>query len=450
MPLLWRFNLHYFSYLHLLKPREQRSLCREWITANPVGQGVGWHPYPTSLRIVNWCRAGLSASGFLESLYVQAAYLSRNVETQVYGNHLLENARALVLAGTYLQGQGEADRWRERGLAIYRRELHEQVPTDGMHYERSPMYHALMLEGLLDVLDVLPEGHPDRPRLQAVAESMRTALMSVLHPDGRLALFNDSTHDIAPPPGRLLTYAHDVLGPATAPTRSLPDAGYYIIDEEDLWMMIDGGAAGPEHLMAHAHADMFSYEISLGDERFVIDSGVYEYNAGPMRQHVRSTAAHNTVQVDRVDQIECWNAFRVARRDEPQNIRWRRCDEGAVFEGRYDGYQTLIGDDIVHKRRIAVDLEERSVRISDLVSGGGAHRVESRIHLHPSVQVERAGDHFVVSRSSHQAHIQVEKGTVRREKGWYCPRFGVRNRNCVICIGGPVSLPVQLVYRIQY
>ena len=37
MPLLWRFNLHYFHYLHLLESREQVALCREWIGANPVG-----------------------------------------------------------------------------------------------------------------------------------------------------------------------------------------------------------------------------------------------------------------------------------------------------------------------------------------------------------------------------------------------------------------------------
>ena len=39
MPLLWRFNLHYFDYLHLLASHEQVALCREWAADNPVGEG---------------------------------------------------------------------------------------------------------------------------------------------------------------------------------------------------------------------------------------------------------------------------------------------------------------------------------------------------------------------------------------------------------------------------
>lgn len=52
-PLLWQFNLHYFNYLHLLNREEQAELCKDWSHAIPVGETVGWHPYPTSPRIVN-------------------------------------------------------------------------------------------------------------------------------------------------------------------------------------------------------------------------------------------------------------------------------------------------------------------------------------------------------------------------------------------------------------
>ena len=32
-------------------------------------------------------------------------------------------------------------------------QLQEQILEDGMHYERSPMYHMIVLERLLDVLN---------------------------------------------------------------------------------------------------------------------------------------------------------------------------------------------------------------------------------------------------------------------------------------------------------
>lgn len=97
MPLLWRFNLHCFDYPHLLESHEQVALCREWTAKNPVGEGVGWHPYPTSLRLVNWCRAELAAPDLLESLYRQASYLYRTVETHVYGNQLLSRPEKVWL-----------------------------------------------------------------------------------------------------------------------------------------------------------------------------------------------------------------------------------------------------------------------------------------------------------------------------------------------------------------
>ena len=448
--LLWRFNLHYFDYLHLLESREQVALCREWIAANPVGTEVSWHPYPISLRLVNWCRAEVAASDLLESLYRQAAYLSRTVETHVYGNHLLENARALVLAGCYLQGQGEADRWVDQGLSIYRDELDEQILADGFHFERSPMYHALMLEGALDVIRVLPNGHSDQAMLREKARAMIDALAGVTHPDGTLALFNDATHEIALPPDRLLRYAREVLGEEPSAQTTFPEAGYYVLDADDLWMMIDGGPAGPEYLMAHAHADIFSYELSLFGERFVVDSGVYDYAAGPMRQYVRSTAAHNTVQIDGLDQIECWDAFRVARRDAPRDVTWRETETGAVFEGTYDGYQFRLGDDLSHQRRVEVDTRARRVRVHDEIVGRGQHCVESRVHLHPDVRVQREGQVVYLGRGENRCRVEVEAGELRREQGWYCPRFGIRHRVCVLVVEGEGRCPLRCRYQLLY
>lgn len=448
--LLWRFTLHYFHYLHLLDREEQVALCREWIAENPVGEGVGWHPYPTSLRLVNWCRAELAASDLLESLYRQAAYLSRTVETHVYGNHLLENARALVLAGCYLQGQGEADQWIEQGLSIYRDALAEQILSDGFHFERSPMYHALVLEGMLDVLNVLPEDRAAPLKLREAAQAMAGGLAGATHPDGSLALFNDATHEIPLPPKRLLQYAQGVLGCDPSPRSAFSEAGYYVLDTDDLWIMIDGGPAGPEYLMAHAHADIFSYELSLFGERFVVDSGVYQYATGPMRDYVRSTAAHNTVQIDGANQIECWDAFRVARRDAPRKVQWERSGSGVEFKGIFNGYRQVLGDELSHHRHLEVDTDTRTVHVDDRIEGHGTHWVESRIHFHPEVEVHRETNGFRVRRGTMQVWLDIEHGHVRRERGWYCPGFGVRHRTCVLVVEAITPLPTRLSYRIRY
>src|SRR5665213_1033175 len=61
--LLWLYNLHYFD--DLMSPQAGRdpgpraALIERWIAENPPAGGVGWAPYPTSLRIVNWVKAEL-------------------------------------------------------------------------------------------------------------------------------------------------------------------------------------------------------------------------------------------------------------------------------------------------------------------------------------------------------------------------------------------------------
>ena len=449
-PLLWRFNLHYFHYLHLLSPDEQAALCRSWVAANPPGKGVGWHPYPTALRIVNWSRAGVSEPDLLASLYRQAAFLFRNLETHIGGNHLLENARALVVAGLFFEGQGEAPRWLAKGLDLYRRETREQILPDGGHYERSPMYHALMLEGYLDVLNVLPHGHPDRVWLLETAKRMGDALATMTHPDGRLALFNDATHEIALSPEALTGYLHALTGHTPRARVSLPDTGYFTHRDEAVSLIIDGGPVGPDHLLAHAHADIFSYELAVHGETFVVDSGVFEYPAGPMRAYVRSTEAHNTVCIDGVDQVECWGSFRVARRFAPEAVVFERSDETTLFEGTFGGYARLIGDGLRHHRQVRVEPGRRRITVRDRVEGRGRHRVESRIHLHPSVTVTPEDDGFTLRRGETTCRVVAEAGTVRVTDGWYCPRFGVREKNPVLVLGGALALPVTLACRFEY
>ncbi len=446
---LWQFHLHYFQYLYLLD-EESQSICREWINANPVGRKPGWHPYPTSLRIINWCKADFEAEDLLSSLYRQAAYLYRNLETHLLGNHLLENARALVYAGCFFGGQGEAPEWLDRGLEIYREQTPEQILDDGGHFERSPMYHALMLEGYIDVLNLLSEDHPDWPWLAQTVEEMSDLLLSMTHPGSRIALFNDATRNGACSPKELLAYAGRVLDLQPERHSRFDETGYFVHVSDEAYLIIDGGRVGPDYLPAHAHADIFSYELSIDEILFIVDTGVYEYEAGDMRDCVRSTRAHNTVCVDGVDQAECWDSFRIARRYPPHNVSFMQQGGQTRFEGCFDGYTQLTGDQISHRRCIGANRSECRITIEDSVTGEGRHTVESRIHLHPDVQVERNRDYISLERAGRDVRISARDSTVRFENGWYCPEFGLRESNTVIVLEDDHPLPTRLGYSIRY
>ena len=160
---LWRYNQHYFDDLNAQKSFDRRTWHQHiidlWIEENPPFKGDGWEPYPTSLRIVNWIKWAkihniLSEVGN-SSLLLQSRWLARRLEFHLLGNHLFSNIKALIFAGLYFEGD-EADRWLELGMKILKTELEEQILADGGHFELSPMYHALALEDVLDLINIAP------------------------------------------------------------------------------------------------------------------------------------------------------------------------------------------------------------------------------------------------------------------------------------------------------
>ena len=88
---------------------------------------------------------------WLKSLYEQALWLEKNIEYHLLANHYFKNGKALIFAGMYIAGQ-DAERWLKKGRQIIASELEEQILPDGGHFERSPMYHAMILEDCLDIL----------------------------------------------------------------------------------------------------------------------------------------------------------------------------------------------------------------------------------------------------------------------------------------------------------
>jgi uncharacterized heparinase superfamily protein len=459
---LWKFNLHYFSYLYLLAHEEQKKICKEWILNNPAGKGTGWHSYTLSLRITNWCKIGLSDKDFNQSLYQQAAYLYRNLEFYHPANHYLENARALIFAGLCFKDQGEAARWFSKGLRIIEDETPKQVMHDGGYFELSIMYHALMIELYLDLLNVLPEDISLYSYLSEIADSMLGFLNNLTHPDGNIVLFNDSTQEIAATTKKLNEYSkkltdmrkgkHSTIHSPKRPSynhtnmqpyiHAFPDSGYYVCKDEKIFLAIDAGSIGPDNIPAHSHADIFSYEFSLKGVQFIVDTGVYEYNDGEMRNYVRSTGAHNTVTIDDVSQAECWGGFRVGKRFSPESVKFNRTEKGISFEGIFTGYSELIGDGLEHKRILNYSKKKNEIKIIDFVSGKGRHSCKSFIHLHPEVKIKESDNTVMLERDSIQ--VRFITGNYNIEESYYCSEFGKRIKNKTISIGS--DIPANLEY----
>jgi uncharacterized heparinase superfamily protein len=448
---LWLYNLHYFEDLNAEYAQERTSwhsaLIQRWVAENPPTFGNGWEPYPTSLRVVNWVKWALAGNtlptGCVQSLATQTRWLSKRLEVHLLGNHLFANAKALVFAGLYFEGP-EAEQWLAKGLSILTRELPEQVLPDGGNFERSPMYHAIFLEDLLDVLNIAGAYTNLVPATflapwRDASLRMLDWLQGMTHPDGQIALFNDAAFGIAATVDELTAYASRLLDTDNAlsglPRRRAPcnnggslrlsqwaDSGYIRLECADAVALLDVAPIGPDYLPGHAHADTLSFELSVFGQRVIVNGGTSRYGLGPERLRERQTTSHSTVEVDGQSSSEVWGGFRVARRAYPFDLIVSERPEVLSVACSHDGYKRLPGKP-VHRRRW--QFSPNHIEVADSISGSGWPAV-ARYILHADVGVERvAPDSFHLKLANGRLIlVNVVNGLGRLENAGFAPEFG--------------------------
>lgn len=476
MPKLWRYNLHYFDYLH----DPQRSfenkciLIADWIQHNPPRTEDAWEPYTVSLRIVNWIKFFLSLNGaglekgnknllrreWIDSLYQQALWLEHNIEYHILANHYLKNGVALFFAGMYFEGV-DADRWLREGLRILKEEIKEQFLPDGGHFERSPMYHSICLVDYLDVLNLAQNSSTViscdiSSEFNGKVTAALDFLSGICLPDGAIPLFNDSAFGSAPTPRQIFEYAERVIGYKAASqttnlvVKAFPASGYYVCRKAGDMIIIDCGLIGPDYQPGHAHCDTLSYELAIDGQRIVVDSGVFDYEPSQERAYARSTRAHNTVMIDGQEQSEIWGVFRVAHRARPIRAEISNtANASALFEGAHDGYMRLSGKPI-HRRRISYDAQGSWI-VTDMLEGTGMHRMESYVHIHPDFTIVPSGEAVLRIEKDGEASAVIEALSVCRmeiQQGCYFSEFGLSQKNLVLVFSCSGELPLQLSYRI--
>ena len=140
---LWRFQFQYHEFLLgwiMTKPGSDCSTATPQVNAHRVAQVVSelaawnlafpspsnaddpaaWHPYCISRRLPVWLwlvtlmNQPDDAQDLLQSIRRQAHFLSKRLEHDPGGNHLLENLTSLAVTGAVLACP-EAESWLERG-----------------------------------------------------------------------------------------------------------------------------------------------------------------------------------------------------------------------------------------------------------------------------------------------------------------------------------------------
>lgn len=445
-PLLWLYNLHYFDYLNARGCSEKHQLNQKiishWVEHNKFNTGVGWEPYPLSLRIVNWIKFHWSEEALpekaIESLWSQSNVLSQKLEYHLLGNHLFANAKALIFAGSFFNCK-ESQKWLATGLKIVTAELNEQVLSDGANFELSPMYHNIILTDMLDLVNLANSTNKEDlmskvDGWQSIITKMLHWGQSMSHPDGKVSFFNDSAFGIAPDIKVLHKYSKALalttkeLKNTTVPTKGIDhftfhkNSGYAVVSNSTFKAILDMARVGPDYLPGHAHADTLSFEISHGSQRLFVNSGTSLYGVTDERLRQRKTVSHNTLSIDGLDSSEVWSGFRVARRAYPTVKKVEINESYLQIVCSHNGFKRLKGNPI-HQR--SWKFNQSSVEVKDEVLG--PHRsCQSHFHLHPDIKVERISKsevHLILP--NHEKVVFSSIGEVEILNTTWHPEFGI-------------------------
>ena len=402
---LWTYHLNYFDFLNqpTMTADDGLALIQDFMNQTDALRD-GLESYPTSLRIINWVqflsRNQIHDAMINRHLFAQIHLLRHRLEYHLSGNHLLENGFSLLIGALYFQHE----HWFRLSANLVRTELTAQILADGSHYERSPMYHQILLDRLLTVLLALQHDswHKDDTLVAFMnqkAAQMLSWLNIITFRNGDVPMVNDSVAGVAPTTRQLREKAgHELRLPArfvvpkTVVTSTLrAESGYRFFRQKRYELFVNIGAIGPDHQPGHAHADTFSFLLNVDNSPVIVDNSASTYQISQRRARERSTAAHNTVEVNSRNSSEVWSGFRVGRRARVK----LGIDTKTKLMASHDGYQHY---NVTHERTWSV--EKTKICISDQLiarSESSARRVGiARFYFHPDIQVHNV-DNVVIA-----------------------------------------------------
>jgi hypothetical protein len=531
---VWELNRHDFlvdcakAYRLTHDDRFARHVFRtitDWIDANPYLQGVNWAgPLEVALRSMNWiwayqfCRdwEGLSANDHLQvikSCYQHGAFLYRHLE--VYSspnNHLVGEATALYLLGSFFPEFDRSAAWRNRAWSILESHSDRQFHDDGGSTEQATSYHHYCL-GFF-VLAVLTRMRQDLPVPAAMLERLEAAFsfsMWMTTPNGTVPWIGDTDDarsirfgTITPWDFRTLlslgatmfrrgdmkaiaeTYSEDALWllgphglrtfqglPNTPPAQNsqlFSSSGYAIVKSD--WernghhICFDCGQIGRDlrnddvPIFTHGHADMLSLTISAHGEPLLVDGGFYTYNGLPdWHRYTRDVQAHNTVRVDGQSQANFHHRNAWSCVSEPGPIHYRSDETFEIVEGSHSGF-VGVKDCTRHRRLVAWDRKSDWL-IFDRLEGSGIHLIEAFFHFAPGCLsiLSDGGGVMVTTDRGIQAVLQCANrdslfvdarcGESEPDGGWIATGYGCKVPAPVVRFHGHVQLPFTMCFLLS-
>lgn len=441
-----------------------RTLLLSWLAQCPYPQGVHWSSaLELGVRLLNWSAAWQLLGDaiddawrerWLDAIYQHCHFIRHHLSRHSSANnHLLGEYMGLFIASVQWPCWPESRGWQELAQRGLEAEGLAQNHADGVNKEQAIYYHHEVMDMmLLCHLAARANGLQFSEAWLQRLERMAEFLASLMDVGGNVPMFGDAddahmlrleTADGETPYRSLLASCALLFGradfkakagaldmrnrwlfadaeqrwqaipatPAHAPRSAFPEGGYYLLGRDfetpqEVRIVVDCAPLGYLSIAAHGHADALSFTLSAGGEELLVDPGTYAYHTQrAWRDYFRSTAAHNTVQVDGQDQSEIGGNFMWLRKARSVALAH---EPTQLFEGKQDGYMRL-RDPVMHRRVIRFDSKRNTLKVEDILECSGEHEVALHWHFAEGCRAETDG---------HTLHVAARRQRLRMHCGF--------------------------------
>ena len=463
-------------------------------------RGVNWvSTMDVALRAMNWLWGYyffMSSSELTDafriklflSLYMHGRHIINNLEwsEKLTSNHYLANLSGLIYIGVLMPEFKDARKWKEFGLRELEREIFKQVYPDGVSFEASISYHRLATELILyPTLLASLNGHTFSSQYMERLAGMINFIQVISRPDGTVPLLGDNDN------GRVhrlkvwvnaerewvdyryllaiggvlfenqdwaraaedqweeavwltgekaIEYINTLSASRSrmkSGSRVFSSSGLVVMRKDSAYLAMRAGNNGQNGFGGHAHNDCLSFVLSTYTGDWLIDPGTFAYTSDYVsRSLFRSTAYHNTVQIDGEEQnrLEPRNPFLLADDTQAKIISWDFERDYDLVRSLHHGYNRGNAG-IIHIRQIYFNKKGQMYwLIRDHFTGEGLHNFIWRFHP-PNIHVHIT-DHIV--------HLQQPAGErldlifidcepkIAIQGGWISTSYGSKTSSPVI------------------
>lgn len=421
---LWCYHLHYFDYLAAFDRDPGIDLINSWIQNNPVGMGAGWEPYPISLRTVNWIKFIIqhriqADSDIIRSLQTQMYYLYAFREKHLLANHYFKNLVAILYLGYFL-GNNKLIKWSVNEIKV---QIKEQS-VHGLHYEFSPTYHALFTKDLIDIYNLLKSNNLEIELQEKVNPVIINALnwAYYLFRYGGYVSAGDVNYEGCPGYDELIKQYESISGDVFE-TQTVNQLDYFpVMEHMDFEIMLLNAPFNPSYNPAHSHCDKLSVLLWYDGIPILVDTGNFSYEKSEERDFARSVEAHNTLQIDKLQQAECWDVFRIGRRGKVSDTKIFSDKMQATYQ--YKNYY--------HNRYISKI--DNGILITDNIECHGPHNYRLYFHINPDLNFILENN--IVNFNKLDVAIKFPDAKVTSIETDYYPGMYIKRRKATIIAEG--------------